>query len=118
MTDEEWEAAHLSTERALRQQWGRDYERKMTVAHQVADMFEHAFGKHPDVHAALENGLWLEPQVLAHLAAIGERQGVSGKMASIDKIRQEMMKVDPGTFRGRELEQQLQQHYKSLWGAS
>src|SRR2546426_1618424 len=28
VTDEEWEAAHLSTERTLRQQWGRDYERK------------------------------------------------------------------------------------------
>src|SRR5207249_1536161 len=38
VTDEEWAAAHLSTERALRQQWGGAFERKMVVAHHVADM--------------------------------------------------------------------------------
>ena len=109
----ELEAKAVATERTLRRLWGKSYDANVQAAYAMADNFGDRFD-HPDLTRAQERGLWLEVDVVRALADAANRRGVP--KLDVVKLRQELMQVNEGSPRHREITQSLESYYRKIHG--
>jgi hypothetical protein len=114
--EEAFDTLARENEAKLRGKWGASFDAKLRAAYHLADVFENVIGHHPDIERAIDNGLWLRPEVLELLADIAERRGVGNAQADIAKMRKELVNVPSGSPRWNELTRALEYAYKHLHG--
>jgi len=110
LTDRQLQEKGTATEATLRAEWGASYDQNLALAYGVADAFEAKF-KHPDLEKAMDQGLWLNPDVLRTLLDIARAQ-----KGNIRGIRDDLMQANQNSLRSRRLQMMMENHYKAKYG--
>jgi len=113
VSDSEVFTKQRASEDVLRAEWGDAFEANARAVRVLIRDFEKHFN-HPDLDAAIENGLWLDPDINRALLEVARRQDpVKGDLKA---IRKELMTVNQGSARWHELQRGLEAGYKKLHG--